>query len=110
MKPDMLLWLDSNRGVYIPRDFARSFADRDASVSGVTSEQWAILEQGPDSPSNESYWDVWSEVLDSAIVTDEKGVKYRVYQDGDCWLIPEGMAYNEKTDTFEWPTEEGSDQ
>ena len=28
---------------------------------------------------------------------------YRVYQDGDCWLIPEGMGWSEETEFFVWP-------
>ena len=76
-KPDMLLWLSDSRGQYIPRDFANSFADREKSVAGVSAEQWAILEIGPwneetDQP-NESYWDVWIEVEDNAVITDEQG-------------------------------------
>lgn len=99
-KPDMMLWLSDARGVYIPRDFAQSFADRVNSVAGVDDEQWAILELGPDYQDagnmtvyNELYWDVWTEVCDSAIVTNNHGVKFRIYQDGDCWLIPEGMDW-----------------
>jgi hypothetical protein len=32
-----------------------------------------------------------------------------LYQDGDLWLIPEGMQWNDETGFFEWPeeTEEG---
>lgn len=101
-KPEMLLWLSDARGVYIPRDFATSFRDRAESVSGVSAEQWEILEQGPDA---EYYWDVWNEVEQSAVITDDNGVKYTIRQDGDCWLIPEGMEYNESTDSFEWPSE-----
>jgi len=78
-KPEMLLWLSDARGRYIPRDFANSFKDRAKHVSGVTAEDWAILETGPD---HEHYWDAWSEVCDSAIITDE-GTTYRVHQDGD---------------------------
>lgn len=47
-KPDMLLWLSDARGVYIPRDFAMSFADRAKSVTGVSDEDWETLEKGPD--------------------------------------------------------------
>ena len=60
----MLLWLSDARGVYIPRDFANSFADRAKTVSGVSDEDWTILERGPDyedetgqTVCNESYWD-----------------------------------------------------
>lgn len=99
-KPDMMLWLSDARGVFIPRDFAASFADRAKAVSGVSDEDWQTLEAGPD---EEWYWEAWENVLRDAVVTDEHGVKYRVHQDGDCWLIPEGMEYNDHTDTFEWP-------
>ena len=102
-KPDMMLWLEGLRGVYIPCDFANSFVNRAKNVSGVSDEDWAILEAGPD---HEWYWDTWSDVCNSAVVTDEHGVKFRVHQDGDCWLIPEGMEYNEENDTYEWPNED----
>ena len=101
-KPEMLLWLSDARGVYIPQNFAESFSDRAKHVSGVSDEDWAILEAGPD---HELYWDTWSDVERDAIVTDDKGVKYTVYQDGDCWLIPEGMEWNDETDSFDWPDE-----
>lgn len=105
-KPDMILWLDDHRGVYIPRDFANSFVDRSKHVSGVSEKDWQILEAGPD---QESYWDVWTDVCDNAIVTDNKGVKFRLYQDGALWLIPDGMEYNDETDTFDWPSEDEDD-
>lgn len=103
-KPEMMLWLSDARGVYIPRDFANSFEDRANHVDGVTEEQWAILEQGPDA---EWYWDTWSDVLDSAVVTDEGGAKFSLHQDGDLWLIPHGMVWNDETEGFAWPSEEG---
>jgi hypothetical protein len=102
-KPDMLLWLSDARGVHIPRDFANSFADRAKHVSGVTDEDWAILEAGHE---HEHYWDAWQNVLDNATVTDEHGVKFRVEQDGDCWLIPHGMEWNEDTASYVWPENE----
>jgi hypothetical protein len=107
-KPDMLLWLNDARGIYIPRDFANSFSDRAKHVTGVTAHQWETLEAGP-SHEDESYWDVWTEVCDNATVTDENGHKYSVYQDGDCWLIPHGMEWNEDTDSFDWPDERESE-
>ena len=109
-KPEMMLWLSDSRGIYIPRDFAKSFVDRAKHVAGVTEEDWAILERGPDyedangvTVCNEAYWDTWSDVEQSAIVTDENGHQYIVYQDGDCWLIPVGMEWNDETDGFDWP-------
>jgi hypothetical protein len=102
-KPDMILWLDDARGVYILRDFATSFQNRNESVSGVSDEDWEILEAGPD---HECYWDTWSDVEQNAQVIDENGVKYRLYMNGDLWLVPEGMEYNEETDSFEWPNDD----
>ena len=102
-KPETLLWLADNRGIYIPRDFANSFIDRAKSVSGVSDEDWAILEAGPD---HEHYWDAWTEVCDSAKVTDNNGNEFSVYQDGDCWLVPVGMEWNDETGGFDWPAEE----
>lgn len=99
-KPDMLLWLSDARGRYIPRDFAASFEDRNECVSGVSQEDWAVLDAGPD---HEWYWEAWDAVCDNAIITDEHGVKYRIYQDGDCWLVPDGMEWDDETQTFGWP-------
>lgn len=99
-KPDVLLFLSDARGVYIPRDFALS-VKRDC-VANVDAEQWAILEAGPD---HEHYWDVWSEVCDDATVTDpDTGIVYAVHQDGDCWLVPAGMEWDDARG-FYWPTE-----
>jgi hypothetical protein len=102
-KPDRLLWLNDARGVYIPRDFAQSFGDRAKHVAGVSDENWTILDAGPD---HEYYWDVWDEVLTNAVVTDDAGVKYTLHQDGDCWLIPDGMQWSDEKDTFVWPDDE----
>jgi hypothetical protein len=102
-KPEPLLWLSDARGIYIPRDFARSFVDRDKHVTGVTPEDWAILDAGPD---HEWYWDTWNDVEQKAIVTDDNGAKFHVYQNGDCWLIPDGMEWHDGDDFFAWPDAE----
>ncbi len=102
-KPKMMLWLSDARGVYIPRDFANSFADRSKHVTGVSDEDWAILESGPD---HEWYWDTWNDVEQNAIVTDENGHKYTLYQNGDLWLVPEGMEWDDHMQTFDWPKDE----
>ena len=101
-RPEMLLWLSDSRGIYIPRDFAKSFVDRDKHVSGVSAEDWVVLESGPD---NESYWDAWVDVCDNAVVTDEHGHSYTIWQEGDCWLLPRGMEWDNETRCFVWPEE-----
>jgi hypothetical protein len=99
----MLLWLSDARGIYIPRDFAKSFGDRDKHVSGVSAEEWAVLDAGPD---HADYWDVWCEVEANAVITDDAGNKFTVHQDGDCWLVPIGMEWSDEKDTFVWPNED----
>jgi hypothetical protein len=106
-KPDMLLWLSDARGQYIPRDFARSFVDRDKHVSGVSAEDWQTLENGPD---DEWYWEAWTSVCDNATVTDENGVEYSIWQEGDCWLVPKGMEWNDRTESFNWPSDDETEE
>lgn len=99
-KPEPLLWLSDARGIYIPRDFAASFKDRSKSVSGVSAEDWSILDAGPD---HEHYWEAWDDVLRDACVTDDDGIRFHVYQEGDLWLIPDGMEYDDDSGQFIWP-------
>lgn len=76
------LFIDGNRGVYIPRDFA-VMVER-SSVSGVVQEDWDVLEMGPD---HELYWEAWEAVLNNAVLEDG-GEFYNLHQDGDLWLVP----------------------
>lgn len=101
-QPQPLLWLADHRGQYIPRDFAESFKDRDKDVSGVTAEQWAILEAGPD---HEHYWDTWDEVQDTARITIDD-IEYFVSQDGDVFLVPAGMEFDDLEGDWYWPTDD----
>lgn len=106
-RPKMILWLGDGRGRYIPRDFAYSFAARAESVSGVDDETWAILEAGPD---HEHYWDAWADVENDAVITDEHGTKYHIYNNDDCWLVPDGMKWSDDDDSFVWPDGVGRTQ
>jgi hypothetical protein len=98
-----MLWLSDARGVYIPRDFANSFNDWAKSISGVSEEDIAILRDGPE---QEFYWETWDDVCNNAVITDENGNKYRIWQEGDCWLIPEDMDWDDETGFFKWPEDE----
>jgi hypothetical protein len=102
-RPDKILWLDDAGRVDMPREFASSFDDRDVRVSGVSGEQWATLEKGPDDPE---YWGTWNDVCNRARITDGNDVVYRLWQDGDLWLIPDGMKYSEEAGDFVWPERE----
>ena len=107
MKPEPMLWLDDHRGIYIPRDFANSFANRAKSVTGVSEEDWAILEAGP---NHELYWDAWEDVCNGAKITDPDGAVYTVWQDGACWLIPEGMEWDDRNEFFAWSSDDEEDE
>lgn len=98
-RPDVILFLDDHRGIYIPRDFAQSI-DR-TRIAGIEASDLDFLINEPDA---DHYWDVWSEVCDNARVTGTDGTVYTLYQDGALWLIPEGMDYDERTDSWFWAT------
>lgn len=102
------LWLDEPRGVYIPRDFANCFIDRDSAVSGVDADTWAILEAGPE---HESYWDAWDDVICDATVTETDGTKYFLYQDGALWLVEQGAEWDESGKISEtgWYIDDGAE-
>lgn len=77
------LFADEARGIYIPQHFAEAVTRE--YVTGVTDEDYSILEDGPE---NEAYWDVWMDVLLKAEITRPDGSKYLLYQDGDLWIVP----------------------
>jgi len=82
--PERQLYADSALGVYIPQHFAES-VDRDC-VSGIDLSDLDQLAQGPD--SCESYWDIWNDVEADCVLTDSDGQQWRLWQDGDLWLVP----------------------
>ncbi len=100
-KPDPVLFLDDHRGIYIPRDFVESIVPE--ALSGVDPENIEILKEGPD---HEWYWEAWEDVMSKAVVTDKAGFKYSIYQDGACWLIPDGMEWSDEEDWYVWPAED----
>lgn len=102
MKPDMILYLNEMRGIYIPQNFAEETLRE--NVINVKDEDWEILEAGPD---HEFYWEAWDDVCRDAVITDpDTNVQYTIWQDGDCWLIPVGMEWDDKTQTYRWPSED----
>ena len=72
------LYSSDSRGIYIPQYFAITACWN--KFDGWKEEQKAVLLSGPD---NDSYWDVWQEVLDD-VTTISGGV---LYQNGDLWII-----------------------
>lgn len=93
---EMQLLFDGNRGIYIPKNFAEEM--RRDCVTGVTDEDYAVLESGPD---HEWYWDTWDDVLNNAVISEPStGKEFTLHQDGDVWLIELGAEWDEDTDTY----------
>lgn len=96
-RPEPMLYADSARGVYIPQHFAQTI--RQDAIRNVRPELLDVLAAGPDGPD---YWEIWQDVVDNASVTDA-GVCYFLHEDGDLWLIPDGMEWSDRDAWFIWP-------
>ena len=73
--------LDGSRGIYLPRDFAKSF---DIKSWGLSAEDVSDLSD----PEGDHYWEAWDDVLTKAVHTDADGqVWYLMQQDGDLFAI-----------------------
>ena len=83
-------YLDGARGIYIPRDFFLETKPECINWHCDQDTKKFILESCAD-PDNEWYWEAWSdaEMYGQITVTmPDTGIEYRLYQDGDLWLIP----------------------
>lgn len=89
-RPDSsILYADGCRGIYIPQFFAQSVIRN--CVAGVSPDDWAILEAGPE---HDLYWDVWDDVLANAELTNPKtGETFTLWQDDDLWAVPKGAEW-----------------
>lgn len=108
-------YLDSARGQYIPRDFARE--TKRECIEGVKAKDLDYLARGPggvldedqtltedETERGEFYYDTWETVCDNAIVVDpESGNRFRLHQDSDLFLVPEEWEYDEDSQSFRAP-------
>ncbi len=97
--PELQCFADSARGLYIPQYFAESI-DRDA-ITGVNMEDLDCL---LGEPEQDSYWDVWSDVVDNAVIKDTYGQEWTLEQDGDLWLVP--IGYYDAWEAFQQEVED----
>ena len=87
--------LDSNRGVYIPQNFATE-CNADYFV-GINADDFKTIKSGP---NTEFYWDAWNNILDNAEY-HESGHIWRLYQDGDLFLVCDAlMTKQQKADFY----------
>lgn len=114
MNKEIIFFLDSNRGQYLPRDFAR-IVKRD-SVSGVKAEDLDYIARGPggmldtdESPADgetergEFYWDTWETVVNNCVLTDpESQTTFKLWtgENGDLFLVPSDWEWDEDLNTY----------
>jgi len=79
--------LDSARGIYLPKMFARLYCVH-CGYWEIDPENKAILLEGPE---NELYWEAWEAVLSNAKFTDAIGRTYFLYlgESGDLFAATE---------------------
>ena len=92
------LYLDSNRGQYIPQHFFMKTKPETITWHCDADTKAWILESCSD-PDNEDYWEAWNDAECYGMVSvtnPETNVEYTLYQDGDLWLIPVGAEWPEQ--------------
>ena len=83
------LLLDSNRGVFIPRDFATLYLDPEMTHLTIKPECVPLVNRCKpviSDPNNEWYWDSWDELIDGLILVDRSGNEWGLFQNGDLWI------------------------
>ena len=80
---DCELLLSDSQGIYIPKLWCDGLSEEEAEEKCVSWGSVLICQSGPD---EESYWDSWQEVLDSA-EWEEDGENWRLHQSGDLWKV-----------------------
>ncbi len=86
---NLILILDSNRGVYIPHHFGNMMRGYPRSNINDVFEEMLLLEEG-NPHDTQGYWDAWIKILDEFWFEDANGQRYRIYQSqqGDVWQVP----------------------
>ena len=79
MQSTALLLSDAN-GIFIPQMFCQGYA---LDKWGLDETGWAVqcCLLGPYEPD---YWEAWDQILNQAEF-DDRGHKFRLWQDGDLW-------------------------
>ena len=98
MKKEIELLLDSNRGIYIPQQFAKHYGPSlYKNNKGMGKELRDDIGALLDGPDNDDYWDAWDSLLNREYI-GEDGTKFTLYQDDDLWLVPDGVTFPCKID------------
>ena len=82
-QPQILL-NDSN-GIYIPQLWAAGLIETDCPQLNIDWSDVQTIQAGPD---HELYWQAWDDITQSYEATDDQGIKWTLYQNGDLWELP----------------------
>ena len=82
---DSRLILSDHHGVYIPQIYCSDIDEAEANRLGISFADVETCQAGPD---HEWYWEAWQAILDSALLVDDNGDRWTLYQSGDLWEIP----------------------
>ena len=94
MSKGLLLLINDNQGIFIPQSFAERYAD---NWRLGNSDALDIVKEGPNHPE---YWESWECVLNEATLTDNHNNLWRLYQDGDLWMICTELMTDEEYENF----------
>ena len=86
------LVLSDTHGIYIPQMWCSDLDQEQSEAIGVDWWDVQVCQAGPD---HEWYWDAWDSILNSVSITDDDGVTWTLYQDGDLWEVPEGFTFED---------------
>ena len=82
-QPEILL--NDTHGIYIPQLWATDVTEADCAKLNVDWDDVQTVQAGPD---HEWYWEAWASIEQSCEMTDDQGIKWTLYQNGDLWAIP----------------------
>jgi hypothetical protein len=88
--PEPVLVLNDSHGVYIPQLWCSDLTEADIKRIGLNPWDVQQCQAGPDS---EHYWCAWDSILNDAEMVDDKGVTWRLHQDGDLWEVADGYQW-----------------
>lgn len=83
------LLFDSNRGVFIPQNFAQDCLGHPSNPEkgwDFPEHHAEALLRGPEGDDSDGYWDAWNAMLDRAVFKDGDD-RWVLYQDGDLWAV-----------------------
>jgi hypothetical protein len=89
LQPELVV--DCHHGIYIPQVFARTYGLPENFTNWDEIKEDIEFLQAEDSVDKEEYFDVWSDVIDTAKLT-VSGNEYYLYTNDDLWAVPIGYV------------------